>query len=337
MTIRFNIANERMKYEYRIHLGRAMKKDPKTVLSVIKHLYYFEKVMGFIDYRQFNKDRAEQYIRELTKTDKSLSFMDDNFRSIREFLFWLERQKGYRNKINTNHIDYLSLTSNQKREAKSSHYRRSHKVEDGLKMIQLMPERSFVEQRNKAMMSLQLLCGLRISEFRTVKITNLIEEEGHYFIHVTAKNMSVKYGKTRQANFMPFGQDLVQNVLKWRDFLINQGFSKDDPLFPKIDSQFNQLNLSEVHLSKGIIKSDTALINVFKKASESANLPYYPPHTFRHTIARFAAKQSPEFLNAVRQALGHDSINTTFKSYGELSEIEQRERIGACPGLVFDS
>jgi hypothetical protein len=37
--------------------------------------------------------------------------------------------------------------------------------------------------------------------------------------------------------------------------------------------------------------------------------------------------QTPEFMNAVRQSLGHSSIDVTLSSYGQLSEYEQRKII----------
>lgn len=50
---------------------------------------------------------------------------------------------------------------------------------------------------------------------------------------------------------------------------------------------------------------------------------YLRPHSFRHTIIRWAEKKSPKILNATRQSLGHSSIDTTLQSYGALAPIEQ--------------
>jgi len=36
----------------------------------------------------------------------SLSYVDDNLRALKQFLIWLQKQRGYRNKIDPNHIDY---------------------------------------------------------------------------------------------------------------------------------------------------------------------------------------------------------------------------------------
>jgi integrase len=325
--IRFNAQNERMKYEYRRHMRRAMKRDEKTVISTLKHLRDYETFTDFACFSTYNCELADKYIDHLSNRGLSLSFINDNIRALRDFLKWLERQKGYRSKIDYNHIDYLNVSDNQRRTAKATEYKKSHSFKDIIQMIRLMPSGTLTEQRNKAIISLQALCGLRINELRTVKIKNLIEEDGSYFIYVNPKDMQVKFAKTRHANFMPLPDDIVQNVLSWRETLYKHGFTEKNPLFPRIDNHFSQMNLLQLNLTHDYIKSETTLRDVFKKAYEAAGLPYLRPHSFRHTITRYAERQSPEFLNAVRQSLGHSSIDTTFQSYGALSEYEQRRRI----------
>lgn len=324
---RFNAVNERAKYQYRIHLRRALKKDEKTLIAALKHIRGFELFTSFANFSCFNDSVADKYVTHICGEGKSLSYVTDNIRILREFLQWLERQKGYRSKLSYNHIAYLNISANQRKTAKATEYKKSYTYEQILRAIRFMPSATITDKRNQAMISLQALCGLRISELRTVKLKNLIEEEGHYFIHVNPKDMEVKYAKTRQANFMQLPPDIAKNVLEWRDYLLAQGFASKDPLFPQITSYFNQTNLFETKVHRMGLRSNTTIRNIFRTAFEAAGHPYLRPHSFRHTIARFAEKQSPEFLNAVRQSLGHSSIDTTFQSYGALSEYEQRKRI----------
>ncbi|MEQ1789589.1 MAG: site-specific integrase [Rickettsiales bacterium] len=323
----FNPVNERSKYKYRAHIRRALKKDNKTIIAILKHIRDFEKFIGFAGFEKFNETIADKYIASLFDADLSLSYIDDNIRTLKEFLRWLERQKGYRSKINYNHIDYLNISANQRKTAKATEYKKSYSYKQIIDTIRKMPDATITQRRNKAIISLQALCGLRISELRTIKLKNLIEEDGNYFIYVNPKDMEVKYAKTRHANFMSLPDDIIINVLEWRDYLIRQGFTDKDPFFPQINSVFNQHNLLENKITNNEIRSNTTIRNVFKSAFEIAGHVYLRPHSFRHTIARFAEKQTPEFLNAIRQSLGHSSIDTTFQSYGKLSEYEQRERI----------
>ncbi|MBL0320175.1 MAG: site-specific integrase [Alphaproteobacteria bacterium] len=321
-------ANERIKYNYRIHQRRALKKDDKTITALLKHIREYELFTNFIDFRHFTDKIADKYITAMTEQGTSLSYINDNLRVLKEFFRWLERQRGYKGKIHYNHIDYLSLTNNQRRTAKATAYKKSYKYDQILTTIRAMPEFTAIQKRNKAMISLQALCGLRISELRTVKLKNLIQEEGYYFIHVNPKDMQVKFAKSRHADFIGLPKDIVDNVLTWRDYLIAHGFKEKDTLFPQIPHQFGQSSFLETNPQHRPIQSNTTILNTFRKAFEAAGYEYYRPHSFRHTIARYAEKQTPEFLNAVRQALGHSSIDTTIQSYGQLSESEQRRRIG---------
>ena len=175
--------------------------------------------------------------------------------------------------------------------------------------------------------SLQALCTLRISELRTVKISNLIEEDGNYFIYITPHNMSVKFAKTRQACFIPLPDDIIANVVEWFEYLKTLGFKDNDPLFPAVDNRFTETNLLRQTMRKDGIKSDTTIRDVFKKAFEAAGFEYINPHSFRRTIVQYAQTQSPVFFNAVRQNLGHSSIDTTLSSYGHLSDLDQRNII----------
>ena len=82
-------------------------------------------------------------------------------------------------------------------------------------------------------------------------------------------------------------------------------------------------------MTKEEIKSGSQMRDIFKNAFVSAGFEYINPHNFRHTRARFASKQSPQYLNATRQCLGQKNIDTTLNSYGELSMYEQRESIAS--------
>ena len=141
--------------------------------------------------------------------------------------------------------------------------------------------------------------------------------------------MAVKFAKTRYVNFIPLPDDIIKNVTEWAQYLKSLGFKGGDPLFPVVDNRFGQKNLLEQSIRKAQIKSDTTIRDVFKKAFVSAGFEYIKPHSFRKTIALFAQNQSPAFLNAVRQNLGHDSIDTTLSSYGQLSVVDQRKAINS--------
>ena len=320
----YNPKNERVKYNYRIYLSNAKQRDFKTVMAILKHLHGYESFRNFADFSQINEEVIHNYVNKLVKRDMSLSFINHNLKAIKDFYSWLERQKGYKSKINYNILAYFSLTKNQRKEAKATEYQRSYKLNDIYKTIRAMPENSMEERRNKAMISLQCLCGLRISELRTVKMKSIIydEDSENWLIYVSPKDMNVKFAKTRYAFFMPFDEDIKENVFRWRSELIKLGFRDKAPFFPIVPNRFNQCNLLEESIKKEEIKSNTTILEIFRKSFTSQGIEYLRPHSFRHTIAKWAEKQRPEFFNAVSQSLGHSDIKTTFTSYGALHPTE---------------
>ena len=323
---KYNAENEKVKYKYRIHKKRTKRKDFDTVKAELLLVRNFEIFIGFKSFSVFNDEIADQYINWLFNQGYSLPYIHETLRALRDFLNWLERQRGYRTKIDYNHIEYLHLTNNQRKMAKAVDYKLSYKFEEIINTIHFMPKITLIEKRNVCLVSLQALCGLRISELRTVRIKSLIYEDGVWFIDVNPKYMKVKNSKQRNAYFMKLPDDILQNVLAWRDYLISIGFKPLDYLFPIIPSKFNQHNMLESKIENIGIKSNTTIREIFKKSFVSAGYEYYNPHSFRKTHARYAEKVSQVFYKAVSKSLGHSSRDVTDRSYGDISVVEQQER-----------
>jgi len=70
---------------------------------------------------------------------------------------------------------------------------------------------------------------------------------------------------------------------------------------------------------------------IYKEAFGRAGLPYFPPHSFRHTLGRLMQTmcRRPEQIRAWSQNLGHQNIATTLTSYGRIDAHRQGAVIGA--------
>jgi integrase/recombinase XerD len=145
----FNAVNERIKYKYRIHLRRVKQRDEKTMIADLKHLREYELFTDFAGFEKYNGEIANKYIESLFQRDLSMSFVSDNIRALKEFLRWLERQRGYKSKIDYNQIDYLNISKNQKKEAKAMKYPKSYNYEQIIKTIRAMPDKSDKENRDR--------------------------------------------------------------------------------------------------------------------------------------------------------------------------------------------
>ena len=74
---------------------------------------------------------------------------------------------------------------------------------------------------------------------------------------------------------------------------------------------------------------------IFRQGFTAAGLPYFHPHTVRHTIARLGEQvcRTPEEFKSWSQNLGHDKVLTTFTSYGAVPSHRQAALIRGLIGV----
>lgn len=320
---KFNPRNERVKYNYMISYKREKEADAKTCKDVLKHLREYEELNDFSDFIIINDYTVDNYVKNLLDKDISLSYVEHNLNKVKEFFLWLREQERNFKKINYSTIRLLRLTRNQRRQARATEYQECYSLDEIYETIRNMPDKTYIDRRDKAMISLQSICGLRVSELKTIRMKNVkqCKETKRWLIHINPKDISVKFCKEREAYFQPSPDDIKENIIKWFNELKDLGFKGKDPLFPKITNEFNQMNLLKPKISKEMLKSNSSLASIFKRAFERAGFEYLRIHSFRHTLVRQAEKKTPEYLNAVRLSLGHSHINTTLQSYGEISPM----------------
>lgn len=105
-------------------------------------------------------------------------------------------------------------------------------------------------------------------------------------------------------------------------------WGNDDPLFPKTnvivgeDRVFKPSGLKREHWSNA-----SPIRTIFREAFETADLPYFNPHSFRNTLVTLGQQlcQTPEEFKAWSQNLGHEDVLTTLYSYGEIQQHRQGE------------
>lgn len=144
--------------------------------------------------------------------------------------------------------------------------------------------------RDRAMLELLYATGMRISEIRMLKTSQLMFEHG--LVRVIGKGNKerlVPVGKSAQRWTSVYRADA-------RPLLIKKGVPNEDILF---------LN------SHGRGLSRNAIWKMTKKYAEAAGVTAeVHPHTFRHTFATHLLEGGAD-LRAVQEMLGHEDISTT--------------------------
>ena len=192
-----------------------------------------------------------------------------------------------------------------------------------------MPRSTEIEQRNRALIAFTILTGARVSSIASAKLKHINLEEGSFY--QDAREVNTKFSKTFTTFFFQVGEYMVVIVTDWINYLkLEKLYGNDDPLFPMNEIGFNeQQQFASIGIKPEHWSTASPIREIFSKSFKLAGLPYFNPHSFRNTLVQLAqvSCKTPEGFKAWSQNLGHESVLTTFYSYGEVSVTRQAELI----------
>lgn len=143
-------------------------------------------------------------------------------------------------------------------------------------------------KRDRAMLETLYATGLRISEIQSLKIDQILFEQG--FIRI--------FGKGKKERIVPIGKTARQYLRTYID--------EERPAFRKEQSS-NLVFLNR--FGKGLSRMGIWKL-IRKYALEAGISTKLSPHTFRHTFATHLLEGGAD-LRAVQEMLGHANISTT--------------------------
>jgi integrase len=192
-------------------------------------------------------------------------------------------------------------------------------------VVRNMPATTDIELRDQALVAFTILTGIRDGATASLKLKhvnlalNLIEQRGD--------EVNTKFSKTIHTYFFPVGDEFKSIFVQWVAHLKEKLlFDLNDPLFPQTLMAHNEEgNYIPVGLRNSEWSSAGPIRAIFRQAFALSDLPYYGPHSFRNTLTRLAydLQLGPKEMKAWSQNLGHESVSTTFTSYGRLEPFEQ--------------
>jgi integrase len=328
--------NERIKHKYFSFLKEAMRQSEQTIDGVAKAIARFEDYNKYRDFKLFHQQQAIAFKKYLTEqvnkqTGKKLSkaTLHSTFANLKKFFEWLAREPGYKSRIRYSDAEYFNISSKDMRIATARRQKTVPTIEQIKHVIQLMPEHTDIERRNKALIAFTLLTGARDGALASIKLkhVNLMSNS----VFQDARDVSTKFSKTFITYFFPVGNEIHHIVADWINYLKEQKlWGNDDPLFPMTEvglnenHQFGVTGLKRKHWS-----TTKPIRDIFQQAFKNADLPYFNPHSFRSTLAILGETicKTPEEFKAWSQNLGHEGVMTTFLSYGQVAEQRQGEII----------
>ncbi|MGF1762613.1 tyrosine-type recombinase/integrase [Aliivibrio kagoshimensis] len=324
--------NVRILHEYIKYLRDAKRQDHSTIDGAMKSINRFEEYTNYLDFKKFKAKHAigfKNYLlaqKSLVTGEKlSKATVLTATRHLKMFFQYLVTQKGYRAKINYSDIEYFNLSEKDTRIANAKRKRNVATIEQIMQTLEAMPCSTAIEMRDRALVAFTILTGARDSAVASAKIKHIdIADQSFY---QDAREVNTKNSKTFTTYFFPVDELPFKILTEWIEYLIKElGYKQSDPLFPKTKLAHNKNQQFE---AVGLLKEHWSTANpirkVFKHAFEAGGLPYFNPHSFRNTLVRLGENlcRTPEEFKAWSQNLGHESVLTSFYSYGDVPDYKQ--------------
>lgn len=333
---RNNPKNDRLKRDYLVWLREAKQRSPATVDQVRHAIDRYETYIRFKGFDTFNRDQAMGFKHSMLEADAkrsgkpmSLSTVHHVLQANKDFLAWLHNRPGFRRAISLHDIPYLNLSKGEERQARTSKPKDYPGVEEFRRAIMAMPAASEIDRRDRAVMALLLLTGMRDAALIGLKLQDV--EMSRRYIFQDPRHAHTKFRKPIDTFMLPIGDDVDRVFREWVGFLQGEKqFGPDDPVFPKTwvgpgpDQGFRALGCGREHWADaGPVR------RIFREAFARIGLSFSKPHSVRNTLVQFAYQQrfTAEQMKALSQNLGHESPMTTFGSYGPLTRERQGEVI----------
>ncbi len=333
---KINPNNERVKHKYFIFLKDAKQLSEASIDGVAKALARFEEYTQYKDFKTFRHEQASGFKKHLSNSTKSAdskplskATLRSTYANLKCFFQWLAREPGYKSKIEYSDAEYFNTSLKDLQIATAKRIKRVPTLEQIKHVINIMPNSTEIERRNKALLAFTILTGARDSAIASAKLSHINLAENCFY--QDAREVKTKFSKTFPTYFFPIGDEIKQIVIDWIEYLkLHKLYSDHDPLFPMSEIGLNeQQQFSTIGIKPEHWSSASPIREIFKQAFNQAGLAYFNPHSFRDTLVKLGQVRckSPEAFKAWSQNLGHESVLTTLYSYGEVGRQRQAEII----------
>lgn len=332
--MKLNPANERLKHRYFQWLRDARQMAEKSIEQVAMALDRFEDFNQRRDFKHLRMEQAGPFKKHLAKANGkrsgnklSKATINSTLYAMRDFIRWLAGQKGFRNRLVVTDAEYFNPSRHDEAIARGQRPMKVPELWQIEDVIDAMPTSTIIERRNRAIVALIVLTGARDNAVASLRLGDLDLEGQELF--QDSRHVRTKFRKAYSTWFFPVGGKYVDIVANWVSELAEvMGSDPANPLFPKTVTRFGKDGTTpEAHLGcEGWANADP-IRKLLKEACEAAGMPDFKPHSLRHMLARIGEQRaaSAEDMKAWSQNLGHESMLTTFTSYGQVPAHRQKE------------
>ncbi len=323
-------ANAFMIHRYQVYLLEGKGRNEKTVDAILRHLWQFSELCGNVDFRCVGIDQILRYKAVLQTVDGngeglSASTIVHAFADVRGFFKWLRKQPTYTD-LAEELLDYFSPSKNLVQIANAPTDKAYPTHEDVVAVVEAMPTQTFLQRRNRALMSFAYLTGVRVAALITLRLKH-VDPERRMVKQQAADRVATKNSKTMRTAWFPVGKNFERIVIDWLAEMNSLGAGPETPLFPR--GERHLFGPQSGQQDWEFLASDDAVVKIMAGAAAAVGVSRFTPHRLRDTIASMIDKWAVTLAEqkALSQNMGHANMRTTFERYGPVSEAQQHELI----------
>lgn len=248
----------------------------KTIESYTNDIVLLEKYLNSINVllKDANNNQINNYLKTLKLKNKSYN---RKITSIKEFYKYLLRENYILN-LNIDKIEHIKNEIT---------YPKIIKKEDIANMIAIQPN-TIIGERNKTIIILLYISGLRVSELCNLTYNDINLKEGYLRC----------IGKGNKEKIIVIGELLTYALSNYSNNIRNK-------ILSGITSKYVFVNKEGDPLTRQTIYS------IISKAAKDCNIKLkVTPHTLRHCFATHMLENGAD-IRSVQEMLGHSNISTT--------------------------
>lgn len=330
--------NEQIKRKYFEWLKGAKGYSIKTIEAIEKTIWIWEEFSKDDDYASFSQQSAQKFKKWLSNRKQkrggqhvSLTTQYHYLRYLSAFFLWLSGQPGYKSRIRAYDIQFLKLDKAQSRLATSIKEQRYPSLDYVKKLCSSIDVQTEIDQRDRALIAFHFLSAMRVGAILSLPLS-CFDVEMLQVIQDPSAGVKTKFSKRIFTTLLRIDDELLDHILAWVDYLRKtKCFSDADPMFPK--TKLEQKSKEDacfhgIEVEPKFWSGEGPILSIFHSRTETAKLPYFSPHKFRHAAIAETRKycRTEEQRKALSQNVGHDNIGTTF-SYGNMTPSQVNDVI----------
>ncbi|BCD45158.1 Integrase/recombinase [Helicobacter suis] len=266
---------------------------------------HFKTQIKLKSFKSLTEEQVISFLFELAQTRKPSS-MAKYVMYLRQFFNYLDRKRGYHFDFSLKNLAFAKTTQTLPK------HLNAQDLKAFIKTLLNYQARSSYEKRNKCILLLVILGGLRKSEVLNLELKNIKPEEQNYSILVMGKNRKERKAYIRKSILEQALHDWISDAKRLQHF--NGVF-----LFKKATLSQRTCQL------KNFIAKIFKLSNIKHSQAYGTGL-----HLFRHSFATLIYQETQDLVLTSR-ALGHNSLLST-KIY--IHTTQEHNKKVAC---VFDT